>query len=268
MKKVTRLYKARRFTVPTATPPFPAQSGTPTVGEILLDLNNDRIFWLAHNIGSCPALGRTNQIWGASLYDIPNSATLLQENFPAMDGYDYEQYDIVRLDLADYGALDLGGTTAFALGDIPAGSGGEFIFTGQIVAGDNGGELVASLSDARLGAYDWIWTHHRVDTTAPDAPIIQAPTVAVRPDAEFTVFGVVTDTSPVPTIELEVTAKPANTTSTINCTNPTSNSSGWACQWFVGASVGVTSYDIRAQATDAHGNVTPFGAVMTYDFGS
>ena len=44
---------------------------------------------------------------------------------------------------------------------------------------DRPAELDVVVSDARHGAFDWLWAQHRVDTTPPESITIESPMITV-----------------------------------------------------------------------------------------
>jgi hypothetical protein len=71
------------------------------------------------------------------------------------------------------------------------------------------------------------------------------------------VHGVVTDTSGIDAVALEIRTQPGGAVSSINC--PDGNNDGlWQCLWQPGALAGLTNIELRAQATDLFGNVGPW----------
>ncbi|HSH03512.1 MAG TPA: Ig-like domain-containing protein, partial [Anaerolineae bacterium] len=167
-----------------------------------------------------------------------------------------------RIDLTNYGATTLANTT-YNLGHIPPKTGGTIILTTTVTANAaNGLELIAAISDDRLGTYDWWWAHHGLDKTAPLPPVITTPDV-VRSEAGFSVQGIVTDTSAVPTTTLVIIPRPSGTTTFISCPQTDPNSGQWACWWPVPTTTNVTHFDLRAFATDEHSNISSLGPIHT-----
>jgi sugar lactone lactonase YvrE len=165
-----------------------------------------------------------------------------------------------------YGALDLpGGTLTIPLGDIPAGATGTHTFQAAVDAAldAHSAELVATLADTPHGEYDWLWVQHDLDAQAPSGLQITAPLDFIRPYTQ-TIYGLVSDASGVPTIELEIEGLTGNApTALLQCTDPTPLDGHWACEWNAGSTQGLTSFRLRARATDSFGNQSGWTAWRT-----
>jgi hypothetical protein len=160
-----------------------------------------------------------------------------------------------------FGDLHFGGgadTTLVNIGDVGAGISGTVTFNGWIDAAldSDAAELTAVFSDEVHGEFEWAWVLHRVDTAAPTGLAIDAPMTFVQPITQ-SVHGVVTDTSGIEAVTLEVRTQPGGVVTAINC--PDGNNDGlWQCSWNPGALDGLTNIELRAQAADLFGNVGPW----------
>ncbi|HSH05806.1 MAG TPA: LamG-like jellyroll fold domain-containing protein, partial [Anaerolineae bacterium] len=89
----------------TVPPTAPETAVGVVVGEILVDSDNDRLFWLAHNSAGCPATMGMNELWTASINDIPNTATKLRANYYSGTAQcDYIKYSGLTLDKSQNGS--------------------------------------------------------------------------------------------------------------------------------------------------------------------
>jgi uncharacterized repeat protein (TIGR01451 family) len=160
-----------------------------------------------------------------------------------------------------FGALHFGGgsdTTVVNIGDVGPGISSTVTFNGWIDAALDGdaAELTAVFSDDVRGDFEWAWILHRVDTAAPTELRIDAPITYVQPLTQ-SVYGVVSDTSGIDSITLEIRTQPGGDVTTMNC--PDGNNDGqWQCLWQPGPLDGLTHIELRAQATDLFGNTGPW----------
>lgn len=167
----------------------------------------------------------------------------------------------VQMTAEAFGALHFGGganTTVVDIGDVGAGISGTVTFNGWVDAAMDGdaAELTAVFSDEVHDEFEWAWVLHRVDTAAPTGLTIDAPMTFVQPITQ-SVHGVVTDTSGIEAVTLEVRTQPGGSVTTINC--PDGNNDGlWQCSWNPGPLDGLTNIELRAQAADLFGNTGPW----------
>jgi uncharacterized repeat protein (TIGR01451 family) len=167
----------------------------------------------------------------------------------------------VQMTAEAFGALHFGGgsdTTVVNIGDVGPGISGTVTFNGWIDGALNGeaAELTAVFSDDVHADFEWVWSLHRVDTAPPTGLSIEAPLTWVQPFTQ-SVSGVVTDSSGIETITLEIKTQPGGAVSSLNC--PDGNNDGlWQCLWQPGALAGLTHIELRAQAADLFGNVGPW----------
>jgi hypothetical protein len=180
------------------------------------------------------------------------------------------------------GALELAGGTSVTV-PLDAVSGTIHI-TGTIDARLDGqsAELDAEVGSATLGAFDWLWVQHAIDTEPPAGLQILAPATYVGAGLNQT-LGTVSDPSGVPTVTLEVrlagppqlasvalapSAQPSGTLQvqpgeTITCTNTTPRGGPWACTWDAGSARDGTEIGLRVRATDRFGNTGDWTAPLT-----
>jgi uncharacterized repeat protein (TIGR01451 family) len=167
----------------------------------------------------------------------------------------------VQMTAEAFGALHFGGganTTQIDIGDVGAGISGTVTFNAWVDAALDGdaAEITAVFSDEVHGEFEWVWLLHRVDSAAPTGLAINAPIAWVQPVTQ-SVHGVVSDTSGIETITLEVRTQPGGAITVINC--PDGNNDGlWQCLWNPGPLDGLTNIELRAKATDLFGHVGPW----------
>jgi hypothetical protein len=102
------------------------------------------------------------------------------------------------------------------------------------------------------GWIEKITVEHQIDVEPPRHIAITDP-VAVINSGTITFRGIVTDYSPVPTIELEV-----RNGATAICSDPTPEDRTWDCQIDIDAADGAL-VEVRARATDSHGLLGDWG---------
>ncbi|MFZ0547188.1 MAG: LamG-like jellyroll fold domain-containing protein, partial [Candidatus Promineifilaceae bacterium] len=167
----------------------------------------------------------------------------------------------VQMTAEAFGALHFGGgtnTTVVNIGNVGAGISGTVTFNAWVDASldSDAGEITAVFSDDVHGEFEWVWFLHRVDSAAPTELTIDAPMTFVQPITQ-SVHGVVSDTSGIEAITLEIRTQPGGAVTEINC--PDGNNDGlWQCLWQPGPLDGLTNIELRAQATDLFGNVGPW----------
>ncbi|MBP7686489.1 MAG: Ig-like domain repeat protein, partial [Thermoflexales bacterium] len=110
--------------------------------------------------------------------------------------------------------------------------------------------------------YNNLTVYYSTDTQGPSYIAIDEPRSVIGQNTT-TLRGTVIDASLVPTITLEfsVDGSPAQSTT---CVNATPTSREWSCALDIGAQVGGSLVDVRAQATDQFGNVGDFSPWLTF----
>src|SRR5690606_28440827 len=148
----------------------------------------------------------------------------------------------VQMTAEAFGALHFGGgndTAVVDLGEIGPGISGTVTRNAWVDAAldSDAAEPTAVVSDEVHGDFEWAWVLHRVDRAAPEGLGIVAPLDYVRPVTQ-SIHGVVTDTSGIATIELEIQPLPAGDLTSLSC--PDGNNDGlWQCLWNPGALEGL-----------------------------
>jgi uncharacterized repeat protein (TIGR01451 family) len=120
-------------------------------------------------------------------------------------------------------------------------------------------ELNAVVSDLRHGPFEWLWSHHPVDSQPPTDLAITAPLTYALPFTN-TFTGVVSDASGVPLIDLQlvIVEGGAGALTSVQCTDDTPYDGAWQCPVDLGDLVGATGVEMRARATDSFGQVGPW----------
>ena len=155
---------------------------------------------------------------------------------------------------------------------LPARSDGDLTLTGEVVTFTNKVNLKFEppetlFPDCSAGGinpvepYNNLTVYYEVDTSAPSYLAIDEPQSIIGQNIT-TLRGTVIDASPVPTITLEFSVDGAPAQS-ITCVNPTPTAKDWSCPLDIGAQVGGSLVDVRAQATDQFGNVSDFSPWLT-----
>jgi YVTN family beta-propeller protein len=165
----------------------------------------------------------------------------------------------VAVDLVPH-RLALDGSLRRVIGEVAPGTGGTLeihaTITGTATA-DRPAELDVVVSDARHGAFDWLWAQHRVDTTPPESITIESPKSDVGPGSNV-VTGRASDAGGLGRIELEVTPKGEAAQAIIQCPVAEPTSHYWSCKWQ--APDGAQSFSARARAVDLFGNESAWTA--------
>jgi hypothetical protein len=161
----------------------------------------------------------------------------------------------VQLQVTTLGGLS--GVSNVTIGDIAPGVSGTVQLNGA-VSGGAAAELNVAVSDNRLGAYDWLWVHHRVDNQAPAAPVISEPAGLLRANSQVQVSGIVSDSAGIAQVQLFVDGAPV-----LTCPDDQPEDAFWGCLWPVSDFGGAGSIGLQAQATDRNGNVSPLSNAVT-----
>ena len=170
----------------------------------------------------------------------------------------------LRLEVLAYGAVQVAGGGAFDLGDIGPDITLQISIHVPVDAAldPDAAELVLVLSDSIHGAYDWIWMHHRVDTSGPEVAI-RAPQGFVATGVNV-VAGSAQDLAGLASVALKARL-PAGRPPPPSSTGPQDDarSGEWACAWNAGALDGADAVELRARGTDRLGNVGDWSAAVT-----
>ncbi|MGD8585667.1 MAG: Ig-like domain-containing protein, partial [Chloroflexota bacterium] len=120
-------------------------------------------------------------------------------------------------------------------------------------------ELDAVVSDLRHGPFEWLWSHHPVDSQPPTDLAITTPISYALPFTN-TFTGVVSDASGVPLIDLQlvIVKDGAGALTSVQCSDDTPYDGTWQCPVNLGSLVGMTGVEMQARATDSFGNVGPW----------
>ena len=172
----------------------------------------------------------------------------------------------VYVELTGYGHIK-GVPALLHLGDVPPGGTGETAFQAVVdrsqgvapIAG-----VLARLYDASHGpdgpALDWLSVAHRVDRGEPEAPQLALPS-RVGPLREI-FRGRALDESGIREVTLDVQWPGGGRQITCPLTRPADGD--WACDWDAGSALPHgTPVVVRVQATDSHGQTSPWSAPHT-----
>ncbi|HNT77973.1 MAG TPA: hypothetical protein PKH77_23415, partial [Anaerolineae bacterium] len=163
------------------------------------------------------------------------------------------------------GAVALGSDPlVIVLGDVGAGVTATRQFTGVVDTSvyTASGEVLAIVSDATHGPFDWLWVQHGVDQAAPERVEIEAPLVYIQPYTN-TAHGAAYDPSGVSTITLHSRLLPFGLTTTATCADATPQNGQWACNWSVGDARNGDRFTLQAWAMDRFGNGPTGSALLT-----
>ncbi|MFN2224151.1 MAG: hypothetical protein ACK2UH_16465, partial [Candidatus Promineifilaceae bacterium] len=147
----------------------------------------------------------------------------------------------VAVSFESYG---LSGLADLALADIGPGESGSVTFIVTVVDGHSA-ELMATISEARHGAYDWIWAQHRIDTVGPDLLTIDRPEKYLAPGPNL-FSGQVHDSSGISGIALKFGNQDQE------CPGPEPGDAFWSCP--INVPDLDAAYPVQAMATDLFGN--------------
>ncbi|MGD2078541.1 MAG: Ig-like domain-containing protein, partial [Chloroflexota bacterium] len=165
----------------------------------------------------------------------------------------------VQLDLTPRGALDF--VPFNPVFNLAPGQTETVIVPGTIDTSLDGeaAELNAVVSDLRHGPFEWLWSHHPVDSQPPADVAITTPISYALPFTN-TFMGVVSDTSGVPLIDLQlvIIEDGAGALTSVQCPDDTPYDGRWQCPVNLGSLVGKTGVEMRARGTDSFGQVGPW----------
>ena len=159
--------------------------------------------------------------------------------------------------------LTLQGSAQREIGEVPPGTGGHLQVLATVDCSsdvDKSVELDVGVSDARHGAFDWLWAQHSVDTAPPVSVTIESPKNFVGPGSNV-IAGRASDEGGLARIELEVTPD-GQQAQLINCPVSEPTSRHWACQRQPSADA--EEFSVRARAVDVFGNVSGWTAFETW----
>jgi len=220
-------------------------------------LLGDDLFWLRDLLMNAPA-------------DVTSHLDFRSTSFPPLGDGDTLSYTLsfrnrgtdpaygVSAELTSLYALNLGSVTEIYVGEIGPGERVTRTFSGSVDTGSSPEPWAAVQVEAFDAGHpaageplEWLWAHHRVDTSPPVFYGIERPRYVIAA-GQNQVSGYAYDTSGVSAVEGRIEGG----ASLFQCNGSQVQAGRWSCAWQTSGASHGQSYAVQLRATDAFGQAS------------